>query len=635
MSSTVTPQSFAQSLLSQLNLPTTTQNLKIIVGWEKAEGGAGPQFGVPNNVAAYNPLNSTQPMPGSVSTPGPGVQAYVNWAQGLQATIQTLGNGNYAAILSMLQGGNAPSSVAAQVIDSSVWGTKDLTAALIDGAAVTPNDPGQIITGTLGGGIFGLGGTGTAANQTSPSIWVVGNSQNPDMDYWTCLNEKAQQAQWYLISDGETLYAADGIKLMGQTPTAVIVLYDPHVISANLTYDNCLALDTPVPTPTGWTTMGEIKLGDQVYGSHGAPTRVIGVSAVHHGHACYRVSFSDQTSVIADDGHLWETISASGRAVVTTEQIRRSLSDVHRVGAVTVEAVEQVASVPVRCIQVDAPDSLYLVGEGMVPTHNTAFQSTHTTLKREGVVRRATLARVTSPTECEIEIICPIDTFRAGDTVQLLQFGQAADGVWLVGEARRSAFQIYTTLTLVQAMQPLNANTGLNLGPGYEPGNIAAKPGSNTVLAAIIAEANAISNAKIPYVWGGGHANAGTPSGSPLQGFDCSGAVGAVLYAAGIWPPPNYKGTSVPIANQIVTDLLNAGGILAPGPGTGKYQVTIYDRPTHIYLNIDGEFWQFGGPEGVPGGWWPSGTALPDFRVTHILPSVLGQVATPVTGVVG
>src|SRR5574343_35175 len=26
-----------------------------------------------------------------------------------------------------------------------------------------------------------------------------------------------------------------------------------------------LALDTPIPTPTGWTTMGDLKVGDAVY----------------------------------------------------------------------------------------------------------------------------------------------------------------------------------------------------------------------------------------------------------------------------------------------------------------------------------------------------------------------------------
>ena len=35
--------------------------------------------------------------------------------------------------------------------------------------------------------------------------------------------------------------------------------------------------------------------------------------------------------------------------------------------------VREIASVPVRCVQVDAPDSLYLASRSMIPTHNSAL----------------------------------------------------------------------------------------------------------------------------------------------------------------------------------------------------------------------------------------------------------------------
>jgi replicative DNA helicase len=38
-----------------------------------------------------------------------------------------------------------------------------------------------------------------------------------------------------------------------------------------------------------------------------------------------------------------------------------------------VVAIRRAPSVPVRCITVDSPSHLYLVGESMIPTHNTAF----------------------------------------------------------------------------------------------------------------------------------------------------------------------------------------------------------------------------------------------------------------------
>jgi hypothetical protein len=71
--------------------------------------------------------------------------------------------------------------------------------------------------------------------------------------------------------------------------------------------DKALALDTPIPTPTGWTTMGEIVPGDVVFGADGKPCNVLSVSDIFTGHDCCRVRFSNGEDVIADTGHLWKT----------------------------------------------------------------------------------------------------------------------------------------------------------------------------------------------------------------------------------------------------------------------------------------------------------------------------------------
>ncbi len=71
--------------------------------------------------------------------------------------------------------------------------------------------------------------------------------------------------------------------------------------------DKALALDTPIPTPSGWTTMGNIAPGDVVFGADGKPCNVLSVSDVFMDHFCYKVSFSNGENVVADSGHLWKT----------------------------------------------------------------------------------------------------------------------------------------------------------------------------------------------------------------------------------------------------------------------------------------------------------------------------------------
>ena len=72
-----------------------------------------------------------------------------------------------------------------------------------------------------------------------------------------------------------------------------------------------LAIDTPIPTPTGWTTMGELAVGDYVFADDGLPTRVLGVSEVMSGRECYAVEFDDGEIVVTDAPHRWSVREAS------------------------------------------------------------------------------------------------------------------------------------------------------------------------------------------------------------------------------------------------------------------------------------------------------------------------------------
>jgi hypothetical protein len=112
----VTPASWAQALLALLGDPVSAENVRALVGWERAEGG---HWG---NSAHYNPLNTTQREPGSSSMNSVGVQAFSSWDQGLTATRTTLLNGRYGGILAALAAGSCATCVASAV-GASPWGT--------------------------------------------------------------------------------------------------------------------------------------------------------------------------------------------------------------------------------------------------------------------------------------------------------------------------------------------------------------------------------------------------------------------------------------------------------------------------------------------------------------------------------
>src|SRR5215216_5347637 len=85
------------------------------------------------------------------------------------------------------------------------------------------------------------------------------------------------------------------------------------VIAARPGVGKALALDTPVPTPEGWTTMGEVRVGDRVLGSDGRPTTVVAATAVLTDRPCYEVHFSDGSVIVADAQHQWLTETRASR----------------------------------------------------------------------------------------------------------------------------------------------------------------------------------------------------------------------------------------------------------------------------------------------------------------------------------
>lgn len=108
-------------------------------------------------------------------------------------------------------------------------------------------------------------------------------------------------------------------------------------------------------------------------------------------------------------------------------------------------------------------------------------------------------------------------------------------------------------------------------------------------LDALVAVADAIDKARIPYCYGGGHTTPAAPGrgqycwhtgpdhkvyGSPDQGLDCSSAVSMLLQHAG-YKLPTLTSTELETWGQ---------------SGPGKV-VTIWTNKTHTYLQIGRKFW--------------------------------------------
>ncbi|MGN8022273.1 portal protein [Phyllobacterium sp. 22229] len=87
-----------------------------------------------------------------------------------------------------------------------------------------------------------------------------------------------------------------------------------------------LSLDTPIPTPRGWTKMGDIQVGDVILDDGGKPTNVRGMSDVFLNRQCFRITFDDGSDIVADAEHPWVVEERGKRKTATWEWSKKKLT---------------------------------------------------------------------------------------------------------------------------------------------------------------------------------------------------------------------------------------------------------------------------------------------------------------------
>jgi hypothetical protein len=187
--------------------------------------------------------------------------------------------------------------------------------------------------------------------------WIAEYLRSPTGDgRFMCTLEQARFLLWWYAVDerGEFIYRSGTLRRMKGAGKDVIAAamslaelcgpvafshfdesgdpvgkprFNAWVQLAAVSYEQPLALDTVVPTPTGWTTVGELKIGDDVLDSEGKPAKVMRGTPVMTGLDCYRVTFDCGESIVASGSHGWTTERLNGHGdkfetvTVTTEEL--------------------------------------------------------------------------------------------------------------------------------------------------------------------------------------------------------------------------------------------------------------------------------------------------------------------------
>ena len=131
------------------------------------------------------------------------------------------------------------------------------------------------------------------------------------------------------IANGETLddilpeaFAACSeadYRVLGMRPYRVqllggIVLHQGRIGELRTGEGKANPVDTPIPTPDGWKTVGDIKVGDYLFDRYGKPTLVTGVYP-QGTIDTYEITLKDGRKVKCAEDHLWAVYPAYSKSI--------------------------------------------------------------------------------------------------------------------------------------------------------------------------------------------------------------------------------------------------------------------------------------------------------------------------------
>lgn len=126
-----------------------------------------------------------------------------------------------------------------------------------------------------------------------------------------------------------------------------------------------LALDTPIPTPDGWKTMGTLAIGDCVFDERGKPCHVVAKSLIDDTEQAYELIFRDGGRIVAGERHLWDVEYIHGKTRAkrwTTGEIYRRTRQYRETFSNNRSIIRIPVNEPLHLPEADLPVDPYLYG---------------------------------------------------------------------------------------------------------------------------------------------------------------------------------------------------------------------------------------------------------------------------------
>lgn len=174
-----------------------------------------------------------------------------------------------------------------------------------------------------------------------------------------------------------------------------------------------LDCNTPILTARGWTELEALSVGDQIFDENGQPCSVTGVYDQPLTDTCFEVVFSDGSTVIAGDEHLWWTEDRAARRArsdmrhedtrqrkpwlspATVARLRATAADARPDEVISIPEVAELAGVP------PTSQALYRLAKSIGPTRELRRVMRGYRYSEQTVTQRQQVQVFDAPALCE------------------------------------------------------------------------------------------------------------------------------------------------------------------------------------------------------------------------------------------
>lgn len=219
------------------------------------------------------------------------------------------------------------------------------------------------------------------------------SSSEQAAEYWNC-----RRNPFYFIFNYVYIPEIGGIlkyeapMMHNKMKQVIKCLHNYHkvILMASRQLGKALALDTliPCPTITGeiiYRKLGDLHTNDYILDQHSNPIRIINETSIQYDRPCYSITFNNGVKVIADENHEWRvfcrSMNNSQYLILNTKNIFDIINNqldfviIDFIKKIHITNIEKTESVPVKCIQVNSNEGLFLITEKHIVTHNSTISA--------------------------------------------------------------------------------------------------------------------------------------------------------------------------------------------------------------------------------------------------------------------